>query len=135
MKKKEEKYSSFLPLNDFFNSPWHTPKVSNFIGLILSELSHSQSPHHSRTFHQNYETKQETYFLLCQSLWNQTHFRPKGQNLVFFMDLKQFDKKNNIKEHIFFGLCNKIRKNNLKILEPHFVQCCVTKIDADACKA
>ena len=37
-----------------------------FLDLILSELSHSQSPQHSRTYLQSLETKPEAHLILWQ---------------------------------------------------------------------
>ena len=40
----------------------HITAIINFLGLILSELSHSQSPQNSKTYLQSLKTKPETRY-------------------------------------------------------------------------
>ena len=53
--------------NNFLVTHGHTPAIFNFLDLILSELSHSPSPWHSKTYLQSMETKTGTNFILWQS--------------------------------------------------------------------
>ncbi len=57
-------YSHF---NNFFVTHGHIPAIFNFLDITLSELSHSQSPRHSKTYLQKLEIKIETHFILWQS--------------------------------------------------------------------
>ena len=60
--------------NNFFGTHGHIPALFNFFNLMLSALSHSQSPQHSKTYLQRLETKSETHFILWQSWGNLFHF-------------------------------------------------------------
>ena len=62
--------------NNFFVTHGHIPATFNLLHLMLSTLSHSQSPQHSKTYLQSLETKPETHFILWQSVGNLFHFTP-----------------------------------------------------------
>ena len=102
-----EKYVfCFSPLQIFFCKSRSHFCYIYFLDLILSELYHSQSPQHSKTYLQCWETKPETHFMLCQS--KETYFtsvkkakqisslgpkscltRKKVTNLIFFLDFER----------------------------------------------
>ena len=65
---------AFSRFNNFFVTDGHMPAKINFLDLMLSALSHSQSTQHSKTFLQSLETKPETHVILWQSLVNLFHF-------------------------------------------------------------
>ena len=52
---------AFSHLNNFFGTHGRIPSVSNFLDLMLSVLSHSESPQHSKIYLQSSETKPETH--------------------------------------------------------------------------
>ena len=58
---------AFFHFKNFCVTPGHIQATFNFLDLILSELSHGQSPQHSKTYLQSLETKPETHFMLWQS--------------------------------------------------------------------
>ena len=60
-------FLAYFHFNNFFVTHGHIPAIFNLLDLTLSELSHSQSPQHSKTYLQNLETKPETRFILWQS--------------------------------------------------------------------
>ena len=57
----------FSHFNNFFVTHGHIPSVLNFLDLILSELSHNQSPQHSKTYIQSLKAKTEIDFISWQS--------------------------------------------------------------------
>ena len=67
-------FFAFSHFNLFFGTHGHIPAIFNFLDLMLSALSHSQSPQHSKTYLQSLETKPETHFILWQSQGNLFHF-------------------------------------------------------------
>ena len=75
---------AFLHFNNFFVTHGHISAMLTFLDLILSELSHSKSPQHSKTYLQKLETKTETHFILQQRQGNLFHFSQKGQHFVIF---------------------------------------------------
>ena len=63
-----EKVCFFFPhFNIFFVTHSHIPAIFSFLDLIISELSHSPSLKHSKTYLQSLETKTGTHFILWQS--------------------------------------------------------------------
>ena len=99
---KKLKLLAFSHFNNFFVTHGHITAIINLLYLILSELSYSQSPQHSKTYLQSLKIKPETRFILWQSSGNQFHFSQKGQHFVIFRDLTLSDGKNKIKNPIFF---------------------------------
>ena len=67
-------FFAFSNFNTFFGTRGHIPAIFNLLDLMLSALSHSQSPQHSKTYLQSLETKLETHFILWQSRGNLFHF-------------------------------------------------------------
>ena len=66
-------FFAFSHFNNFFHTHGHIPPIFYFLDLMLSELSHSQSPQHPKTYFQSFETKLETHFILLQSQGNLFH--------------------------------------------------------------
>ena len=97
-------FLAFSHFNNFFVTHGHIPAIFNFLDLILSELSNSQSPQHSKTHLQSLETNLETHFILWQSEGNLFHFSQKDPNFVIFKDLKLSDGKTIIANPFFFLL-------------------------------
>ena len=64
---KKYVFFAFSHFNNFFVTHSHIPAILNFLDLILLELSHSQSPQHSKTYLKILETKTETHIILWQS--------------------------------------------------------------------
>ena len=95
-------FFAFFHFNSVFVTPGHIQAIFNFWDPITPELSHSQSPQHSRTYLQNLETNMETHFILWQSSGNLIHFSQKCPNFVVFKDLKLSDGKTIIANPIFF---------------------------------
>ena len=60
----------FSHFNNFFGTRGKIQAIFNFLEQVLSLLSHSQSPQHSKTYLQCLETKLETHFILWQSWGN-----------------------------------------------------------------
>ena len=60
-------FFAFSHFNNFFVTHGHIPAIFNFLDLILSELSHNQSPQHSKTYLQSLKAKTETHLMLWQS--------------------------------------------------------------------
>ena len=54
-------------LSHVFGIQGHIPAIFNFLDLMLSALSHSQSPHHSKTYLQSLETNRKL-ILYCEAL-------------------------------------------------------------------
>ena len=75
-------FFAFSHFNNFFVTHGHIPAIFNLLYLMLSALSHSQSPQHSKTYLQSLETKPETHFILWQSRGNLCHFSLKVENIV-----------------------------------------------------
>ena len=93
---------AFFHFKNFFVTPGHIQAIFNFWDPILPELSHSQSPQHSRTYLQNLETNTETNFKVWQSSGNLIHFSQKCPTFVVFKDLKLSDGKTIIANPTFF---------------------------------
>ena len=76
-------FFAFSYFNNFFGTQGHIPAIFNLLDLMLSALSHSQSPQHSKTYLQSLENKPETHFILWQSRGNLFHFSKKAKILYF----------------------------------------------------
>ena len=62
-------FFAFSHFNNFFGTHGHIPAILNYLDLLLSALSHSQSLQHSKSYLQSLETKPETHFILWQILF------------------------------------------------------------------
>ena len=62
-------FLDFSHFNNFFGTHGHIQAIF-FLDLMLSALSQSQSPQHSKTFLQSLDTKPETHFIFRQSREN-----------------------------------------------------------------
>ena len=120
---------------------------TNFWDPIVLELSHSQNPHHSKTYVQHLATNTETHLIVWQSWGNLFHFSQKGPHFVIFKELKAVWRKNyHCKPQVFcleiwkavclsFDWVPKLIQISFQTIEQKLVQRCDTKVDADACKA
>ena len=82
----KSKFLAFSHFNYFFVIHGYILAISYFLDLILSELSHNQSPQHYKAYLQSLKAKTETHLILWQILWKLFHFSQKGQNFVIFRD-------------------------------------------------
>ena len=71
---RKSMFLAFSHFNKFYVTHGNIQATLIFLDLMLSALSHRQSPQHSKTYLQSLETKQETHFILWQSLGNLFHF-------------------------------------------------------------
>ena len=95
----------FFALSHFHNfvvTHGHIPAIFNFHNLILSELSHSQSPQHSKTYLQCLETKMETH--LYYGKVKETYFTPvKNAKMLSSLETKScLKEKIELQTSIFF---------------------------------
>ena len=60
-------FFAFSHFINFFVTHGHIPAIFNFWDLILTELSHNQSPQHSKIYLQSLKAKTETHLKLWQS--------------------------------------------------------------------
>ena len=81
-------FFAFSHLKYFFVTHGHIPALFNYLDLILSDLSHSQSPLHSKTYLQILETKTETHFTLWQSWGNLGSLYLKRTQILTFSGTK-----------------------------------------------
>ena len=83
---RKSMFFAYSHFNYFFGTHGHIQAIFIFLDLMLSALSYSQSPKHSKTYLQSLETKPETQYMLWQSQENLFHFIEKGQHFVIFRD-------------------------------------------------
>ena len=63
-------FLAFSHFNNFFVTQGQIPAISNFLDLILPELSHNQSLQYSKTYLQSLKAKTETHFIIWScSFW------------------------------------------------------------------
>ena len=95
-------FFAFSHFNNFFGTLGHITAIFNFLDLMLSTLSHSPSPQHSKTCLQSLETKPETHLYYGKD--KETFFTPvkKAQNFVIFRDLKLSEGKTMITNQFLF---------------------------------
>ena len=88
--------------DNFFVTHGHIPAIFNFLDLILSELSHSQSPSILKHIFKVWKPKRK--LILYYGKVKETYFTSvkKAQVFIIFKDLKLSDKKTIIKNPNFF---------------------------------
>ena len=139
-------FLAFSHFNNFFGTHGHIPAIFNFFDLLLSALSHSQSPQHSKKYLQSLETKPWTHFVLWQSQGNFFSLQLKRPKFFNFWGIKAVWRKNyDYKPQFFLEILKavclcvdwvpKLIQNFFSIMEQKLVQRCETEIVADACNA
>ena len=94
-------FFAFFHFNNFFVTPGHIPAIFDLWDPILSELSHSQSPQHFRTYLQYLETNMETRFIVSQ-FRKPISIQPKRPKLGNLFGLKAVWQKNHHSKPHFF---------------------------------
>ena len=93
---------SFLLATCIMGLNMNIPAIFNLWDPILSELSHSQSPQHFRTYLKYLETNTETFFYSMAKLRKLISFQSKWPKFCHFQGLKAVRRKNyHCKPHFF----------------------------------
>ena len=114
---------AFYHFNNFFGTDGHIPAIFNFLDLILSSLSHSQSPQNSKTYLESLETKICKFWVL-KAVWRKNYdYKPQ----FFFEILKAVCPS--------VDWVPKLIHKILPTMDQKLVQQCETEIVADVCNA